>query len=299
MLMKKRILFIALVILVFAVLIKYYFKFQNENKYLEREKAVVFIKNDLNEEVGKVQEIGLSDCREWIVDYDSDRQTILYINTSNQIIEKEMDTAKWQIVNTEALEMNISMEMREQIHNLQYGPGDADISFTYADELYVYNFQTNILKKLTECHASTWRNTYVWMNDEEVCVRADNEIRMELFLYNHTNQSKVELCCGIISFVRNDKEKKMYGIMADPEPHAFGFKLIEKIVEINVEDGSKRELQVVDTENRTLKKYGKFLYYVEQRAEQRKSKIYRIDLESGMKDCIYKTDKDIVGIIVH
>ena len=94
-----------------------------------------------------------------------------------------------------------------------------------------------------------------------------------------------------------------FDVVVGPESRGFIFGMpiaynLRKPFEINVEDGSKKELQPIESDNFTINNDENFLYYVEQKAEQRKYKLYRINLETGEQDCIYKTNKIIVGIVV-
>ncbi len=296
--MKRRIILIILLVFTLVVLIGHGIKLQIEDGYSNRQKEVVFIQNDTNNEIAEVQIVNLNDCKEGIVDYDSDRQTILYINTDNQIVEKFVDTGKTQLVDVNGIKTYLSMETNKQIHNLQYSHQMNHISFTYAGELYVYNLQTRELVKLIECCTAYGRNTYEWINQEDVYVRGFSEVDLELFEYNLLEQEKVSLCCGPISFTLDGENGKIYAIIVQPKSHAFGFELKQKLAKIDTVDGNLEELLSIDTENYILESDKNYLYYVEQRAELWKYKLYRINLESGKKECVYKTDKIIVDIIV-
>lgn len=290
--MKKRILYIVLVILVFAVLIKCYIKYQNENKYLEREKAVIYIKNDPTGKVAEVQEIDFSDCRDWIVDYDSDMQTFLYINLKNEIIEKSLETGS-----TKKLEF-CDYVAESDIGNIQYGPDLQRISMVFDDELYTYDIQKEEFTGIAPCLQSTWRNTFLWKNLNEVFTLVNTPINQELYLYNLLDKGTKQIKGYFKCLIGMEGDTKLFAIQVDAKPHAFGFELIDKIVEINLKDGSIRELQRLDSDNYVVEYYNGNLYWVEQKSTARKFKVFRLNVDTGKKKCIYKTDKDIVGIVV-
>ena len=297
---KKIIVFAILTILVVPILINHLIKSKYASEYSNREKAVVIIEND-NAGETEARIIEISDCRDKVVDYNSDKRTILYINTDNQVVEKIVDTGKTQIIDIEEVRNSLPIEIGKidkEIRNLQYGPGVDKLSFVYEGVLYLYNLQSKELDKVVECRGTRWTNTYEWKNDKELFAAADNAVEQELFLNNLAQHEKIFLCYGVKTLVWESKNNKIYAIIEEPKPHAFGFELKYKLAEINVEDGSKKELQPIESDNFTINNDENFLYYVEQKAEQRKYKLYRINLETGEQDCIYKTNKIIVGIVV-
>ena len=70
------------------------------------------------------------------------------------------------------------------------------------------------------------------------------------------------------------------------------------IVELDAEDGTSRQLMKFDSEDFSLEVVDvRYLYYVQKSSNQKMSKIYCYDLETDKRKCVYRTDKEIVGII--
>lgn len=313
--MKWKRLMIILIIACFSILLIY--KVSYSDNYQDRmnrikNKAIICLdKNCLEEKYTGENDIMMNDCSEYLVDYNNKKQTIIYLNNEGKIVERNIHTGSSEeiiITDIERIKMQSNEEETDTggdektLHNLCYGPTEDEISFTFEDSLYTYNFKKNKISRITECLSSTWCNTYEWKNENEVYVTPDSErLKCELYLQQRDGVESQFINYSIRSFVLNDDGTKIYCIRTFYKYNGISMESKDKLMEINLEDGAIRELQTIDTDKNYLLKIvdDKYLIYVEQKSERKKSnRVYCMNLETGQKKCIYKADKRIIGIIV-
>ena len=112
---KKRIVIVFVCIILFIVLIWCLIP----RKYFERPKMVLFLngENGITSKITAENELLLDDCVEYLVDYSEEKQTILYLNEEEQIVELDIQTGMSNKKNLSELEIYPTEE--QEIHKLQ------------------------------------------------------------------------------------------------------------------------------------------------------------------------------------
>lgn len=294
---KKRIVIVFVCIILFIALIWCLIP----RKYLERPKIILFLngENGITSKIMAGNELLLDDCREYLVDYSEEKQTILYLNEEEQIVELDIQTGMSNKKNLSELEIYPTEE--QEIHNLQYGPTEDEISFVFDKCIYIWNTKTEELRKVVNpCMASIKYNKYQWCETGDLYfLRYHRNQFSDLYLFEEGKNEAELIQTNIVSFILNENEDVLYAVegVADYEGLALNIKF--QIIEINLVDGTTRELQKLKSDNFLLKNVDdRYLYYVEESANKKNAKLYCLDLESGHKKCIFRTDREIVGIII-
>lgn len=236
---------------------------------------------------------------EYLVDYSEEKQTILYLNEEEQIVELDIQTGMSNKKNLSELEIYPTEE--QEIHNLQYGPKEDEISFVFDKCIYIWNTKTEELRKVVNpCMASIKYNKYQWCETGDLYfLRYHRNQFSDLYLFEEGKSEAELIHSNIVSFVLNDSEDIIYAVEGYVKPNDFGFEMKYRIIEINLVDGTTRDLQKLKSNNFVLKNVDdRYLYYVEGSVKKKNAKLYCLDLESGHKKCIFRTDREIVGIII-
>lgn len=309
--MKPRKFFIILIGAVVIIMVLIHVAKPNKS-YADRikDKIVVCLdKENLDKKCTDENSIRIDECAEFMVDYSEEQQTILYIDENGNGWEKNIETGdsaeifRWE--NSLDFENNtvLSTEDTEEeiIHNLQYGPGNKEISFTYQDSLYIYDFENKKISRVTDCLSSTWCNTYEWKNLNEVYVTPyGDRMKCELYLRQREGEESQFVNDSIRSFVLNDDGTKIYCIRTFYKYNGISMESKDKVMEINLDDGTIRELTTHTGRNYLLKIVNnKYLFYIEQVTKRNEmNRLYCLNLTYGQKERIYQTDKEIIGIII-
>lgn len=294
---KKRIVIVFVCIILFIALIWCLIP----RKYFERPKMILFLngENGIASKITAENELLLDDCVEYLVDYSEEKQTILYLNEEEQIVELDIQTGMSDKKNLS--ELGIYPTEEQEIHNLQYGPTEDEISFAFGEWIYIWNTETEKLCKVVNpCIASIKYNTYQWCDTGDLYFLHYRENRFDDLCFWEKGENESELIhSNIVSFVLNDSEDIIYAVEGYVKPNDFGFEMKYRIIEINLVDGTTRDLQKLKSNNFVLKSVDdRYLYYVEESVKKKNAKLYCLDLESGHKKCIFRTDREIVGIII-
>lgn len=247
------------------------------------------------------KDIILANCASELIDYSEEEQSILFMDKDGNFIEKSLVTGEEEKYDMTEFNQFVTKDSENPIQNLNYAPEKQEVSFAYEGNIYVYNLAEKQVHKITECFNSEYSdsyNIYQWKNKEE-CYVLGNSIHRELYLFNCEEETSQLVVKAIWSFCLSEDGKKLFAISFYSEPNAVGFQIIYQIVEIDLENGKEHMLvEEFDSENSVLKCVDdKYLYYVEQHGQKKWCKLYCMNLETGEKKCIYKTDKKIVGII--
>ena len=90
------------------------------DKHIEKEKAVLYVEvvEEFEKKIRKENCIIIPDCKEYLTDYDSEKQTLLYINNQDELVEKNLWTGEAKI-----------LDIGGDIRGLQYGPGKDEIAY--------------------------------------------------------------------------------------------------------------------------------------------------------------------------
>lgn len=232
-------------------------------------------------------EIVLEDCRDDYVDYCKDTGTILYINSGNQIVEKNISGEK----NTIAIE---DIDLSEKVSNVQYGLSSEEIYFIYNDEIYHYSLTDKRLTKKTDGIESSWRKTYLWTDEEYVYKILDDDA----LYYIDTNNGSIQKVCGRwIRSIGQIQGNKMYALDLYVKSHnEAALNFTDRIIEIDLSDGSIKPIQELGNwmkGNYLFACNEGNLYYVKKKGK--KANIYRMDLNTGKKKKIYSTRNAVVG----
>ena len=256
----------------------------NKNSAATAQKVVLLIDNSAKT---SCTEIILEDCRDDYVDYCKDTGTILYINTENQIVEKNISGDK----NTITIE---GVDLSEKVSNVQYGLSPEKIYFIYKDEIYQYSLIGKRLTKKTGGMESSWRKTYLWTDEECVYKIMDDNT---LYYIDTNNGSTQEVCERWIRSIGQIQGNKMYALELYAKSHnEFALNFTHGIIEIDLSDGSMEPIQELgnwmEGSYMFACKEGNLFYAKE---KGKKTNIYKLDLNTGKKKKIYSTTNTVIG----
>lgn len=283
---------------------------QGNGEYIRS--VITISKTSEGEYSGK--EIALEDSRSFPEDYSQERETLIFINENDEIVEKKLDTGVEEILNisglqelvdniieeklnTSGLEESTMLKYYKRISYIRYADNGYDLSFRAGDNLYLWIREDNRLEKIVDnCREYEWlRNgdlLFVQYNFYEK--HFDN-----LMLWNKENGGIRCIEKNIESFTLCEEENIVYGVQYWAEVHDFGFNTRHRLISKNWETGEYRV--IVDEYKGETNKifYGedKELFYV-YTLENKGEKIICLDLQSGEEKDIYDTDNRIVGIII-
>lgn len=269
-------------------------------EYSERKKTVICVKTeDTENRVMVVCEINLNDCRENLISYNEDKQTLLYINQKDQVIEKNINR---EIADDTVLlkHNNLHKEEISSIHNLQYMSIEENISFIFNNNLYFFDCKEGQSYKIVNgCIGSTWCNTYWMQSTEEIYFIDYDENQQQKNLYFQNKQQERRLVeKGIESFCVSSDGTRLYCVQGYTVPNIFGFNTKYRIIEINLLQGTNCILQEISSDNFILRDVdNKYLLYIEESNEKKTTKVFQLNLQSGKSKCIYQTNNKVIGIV--
>lgn len=297
------ILFLIIIVLIITAIIRS--QLAKRYEAMERQDVVVcFDKDeDWDGDSYDIDIVSLDDCGSAIVDYNDEKQTLLYQDNSGEIVEKEINTGEEKIIEIPLLQNQPTEAGRQSVIDIRYALNQDEISFAFEENLYCYNTETQDTKKVTEIYQpyNDWLDLYQWKNQQEIyIIRWRKEIQSEgLFLVSLDEDEEYEIQSAIRSFIESRDNKKLYGIQLYVIPNAFGFEMRYRIVEIDAETSNSTILREWDSDNQIIKCIdGKYLYYVEQHKNKKWNKLFCMNLGTGKEKCVYKTKDNIVGIVV-
>lgn len=264
----------------------------------KRLKAVLCLngENGIDSKITEENEFVLEDCREYLVDYSKEKQVFLYLNQEGAIVEQNMKTGEKNVTTFE--ELGINVEEGAEVHNLQYAPDGIGLSFIMEDSLYLWERESGkTIKVLDGCAGCEGYNAYQWYSTDKIYFLAD-EGWFDLKLWQRGKGQPELISRGIRGFVKSDSKNVMYQIGTYGKDYDSVYEIKYRIVQYNLEDGTSNVLEDIDPDVFILKIVdNRYLYYVEKTLWDNISKVCCIDLENGKSQCIYWTDKEIVGII--
>lgn len=247
-------------------------------------------------------DIILKNCREELVDYDNAKGTVLYLSDTGDLLELEIKTGEInQLDILEKVDEDIAGEKNENLHNLKYGPEKGEVSFTsWGNGLYVCKESQGKEEWVTDCSATYTKNTYEWKDEDTIyTILYDGGMQDSLYLWDSRTGTKEQIEQSVVSFTLSNDKKKIYGINLTGKNNGINIEMHYSISEKNIETGTWRELMALDTEFNFMLELidDRYLVYVEECYNKKKSKVYCLDIETGEKKCIYKTKSKVVGVI--
>ena len=311
-------------IMYFAEEILYDELYYSEDESIEREKIVLCFEEGMEVEsrYNEEKNIILNDSSQYFIDYKKETDSILYVNNEGEVMEKYLETGKEERIEIPPIPERPEEEKEERrsfyvqkygtmeevrkdpsYYNVQYGPGEEEISFVYKGMLYTYNREKKEIEEITECEGSDYRNTYQWINKDEAYILCRDEDWATIYLWRRGNkETKVTENDNIDSF---QVSRDVNQILCNHVPSKSMEGIITTTVKIVLADamGKERvELEELGVENKVnyvLKHVSdQYIIYIKQGKGKIKSKVYRLDLETGKKKCICWTDHEVMGIIV-
>ena len=269
------------------------------DKHIEKEKAVLYVEGveEFEKKIRKENCIIIPDCKEYLTDYDSEKQTLLYINNQDELVEKNLWTGETKILDIEG-----------NIRKLQYGPGKDKITYvreedTNIGDIYTFNLDGGMEQRITDGLPSSWLNTYAWKGESTLfMVNRIGEDKVDTLLVWKEGGEKepIDDTSFIWTIASREVTNKIYGLIQWCRFNGITIEFKYNLVEIDLKNNTVKKLTDVDSEENFLLECidDKYLIYVEQERYKRKSKVYCYYIETGEKKCIFKTNKEIVGVFV-
>ncbi len=312
-------------IMYFAEETQYYKLYYSEDESIEREKIVLCFEEGMEVErrYNEEKNIILNDSSQYFIDYKKETDSILYVNNEGEVVEKYLETGREERIEIPQIPQRIKREEKEErrsfyaqkygtmeevrkdpsYYNVQYGPGEKEISFVYKGILYTYNREKKEIEEITECEGSDYRNTYQWINKDEAYILCRDEDWATIYLWRRGNkETKVTENDNIDSFqVSRDVNQILCNRLFSKSMDSIIITTV-KIVLADAMGKERVELEELGVENKVnyvLKHVSdQYIIYIKQGKGKIKSKVYRLDLETGKKKCICWTDHEVMGIIV-
>lgn len=156
-------------------------------------------------------------------------------------------------------------------------------------------------EEIMEMEIDNWeRKTQRICEDGVYFLEYEKEDRQVNLYYKENDEQEKELIeRGIESFILNEDETKLFCTKKSIIPYDLGFETDYGIIEIDLKKKTSRMLIDFDDEYIVPKSQsGEKLYYVEISFDKRKSKIFCLDLQTKKEKCIYRSNKEIVGVII-
>lgn len=265
-------------------------------KNIEKNKVVLYFNetDEIEKKLKKENCIIIKDCRESIIDYDSQEKTILFINHKNELSEESLLNKELSIINIPGL--------KENIRNAQYGPGKNEISYIREGKIYIYDTKKDFEREITDCLYSSWMNTYAWKDEDTLfTIKPVGEYGMrKLFIWSRDKYEESIVDTDAIRCFTLSKEKnKIYAIIEYSRFNGITVEALYDLIEIDLKNNCSKKLTDIDTEINLLLECidDKYLFYVEEHLDKKISNVYCYSIESGKKRCIYKTNQKIIGVI--
>ncbi len=298
--------------------------YYSEDESIEREKIVLCFEEGMEVEsrYNEEKNIILNDSSQYFIDYKKETDSILYVNNEGEVMEKYLETGKEERIEIPPIPERPEEEKEERrsfyvqkygtmeevrkdpsYYNVQYGPGEEEISFVYKGMLYTYNREKKEIEEITECEGSDYRNTYQWINKDEAYILCRDEDWATIYLWRRGNkETKVTENDNIDSFqVSRDVNQILCNRLFSKSMDSIIITTV-KIVLADAMGKERVELEELGVENKVnyvLKHVSnRYIIYIKQGKGKIKSKVYRLDLETGKKKCICWTDHEVMGIII-
>lgn len=270
--------------------------------FFDREKVVICLdeNNAWNERHQPERDIILEDCASWIVDFNEENSNMIYITGDGIIVEENVVSGETIMHDMTSLEQSNKIDIRHPVKNVGYTVTGKGITFVHNGSIYVYEKEKGAVEKIVDCTKGEYShfNVYQWLDENNILFTKDGEIDSELYSFN-CDDAEQKFICAVRSYILSPDKTKVYAIKYHSKPNAIGFELTKNIVEINLENGEERVLvEKFESHNYILKCVdNKYLYYVVGSSEVKWNRLYCLNLETGKKKCIYKTEMEIVGIV--
>lgn len=223
---------------------------------MTQEKVVLLIDSSSRVEC---REIMIEDCRDECIDYCRDKGSLLFVNSKNQIVERDI-AGEEQVMGIEAVDLT------ETVSNVQYGPFNESIYFIYENKIHQYSLDDKAVTKKTDGIDSTWRRTYIWENDE----------------------------CGY-KLVDNGKFSELYSMDMNEN-----LDLRNRIIAIDISNGNIEIIQEIGSwmeGNYLFVCNEDDIFYIQKKGK--KEYLYRINLNTGLKEKVYSTRNKVIGLAVN
>ena len=259
---------------------------------MTQEKVVLFIDSDSRVEC---KEIVIEDCRDECIDYCKDKETLLFVNSKNQIVERNI-AGEEQIMNIEAVDLT------ETVSNVQYGPYDDSIYFIYENEIYQYSLNDKVVVKKTDGIGSYWRRTFIWKNDEYGYKLVDNGKFSELYSMDMNENLEQKICEGWIQSIGQAQENKIYAleVYSNAVHDSSMAGLCNRIIAIDISNGNTEIVQEIGgwmDGNYLFVCNGDDIFYIQKKGK--KEYLYKVNLSTGLKEKIYSTRNKVIGLAVN
>lgn len=255
------------------------------------EKVILFVESGSRE----CKEIIIDDCRDEYVDYCKDKRTLLFVNSKNQIIERDI-AGEEQVLDIEAVDLT------ETVSNVQYAPGDESLYFIYENEIYQYSLDDKALTKKTDGIDSTWSRTYIWENDEYGYKLVDNGRFSELYSMDMKEDLEQKVCDGYIRSIGQVQENKVFALQeySNPTHDSSTVDLRNRIIAIDISNGNIEIIQELGSwmdGNYLFVCNEDDIFYIQKK--RKKECLYRVNLNTGSKKKVYSTRNKVIGIAVN
>ena len=311
-------------IMYFAEETQYYKLYYSEDESIEREKIVLCFEEGMEVEsrYNEEKNIILNDSSQYFIDYKKETDSVLYINNEGEVMEKYLETGKEERIEIPPIPERLEEEKEEQrsfygeeygtmeevrkdpsYYNVQYGPEEEEITFVYKGILYIYNKEKKEMEEITECEGSDHRNTYQWINKDEVYIMYRDERWVSLYLWRRGKGKTRAIENHKINSFRVSKDGKQ--ILCNELFSKSMDSIITTTVKIVIEDTTSKEkiemgeIGMINKVNYVLEHVSdQYIIYIKQGKGKIKSKVYRLDMKTGRKKCIYWTYHEVVGVIV-
>lgn len=286
---KKK--FLAIIIVMGACCVFTFLGNRNTLTQEKAEKVILFVESGSRIECN---EIIIDDCRDEYVDYCKDKRTLLFVNSKNQIVERDI-AGEEQVLDIEAVDLT------ETVTNVQYGPVDESLYFIYEDEIYQYSLDDKVLTKKTDGIGSTWRRTYIWENEEYGYKLVDNGKYSELYCMDMNGDLEQKVCDGWIQSIGQVQENKVYALQvySNATHDSSLADLRNRIIAIEISNGNIEIIQELGNwmeGNYLFACNEDDIFYIQKKEE--KQYLYRVNLNTGLKKKVYSTRNKVIGLAV-
>lgn len=255
------------------------------------QKSVILV----NSASGECIEINVEDCRDNCVDYDKNAETILYINTENQVVEKNISGEK-KVIEIEGINLT------EKMSNIQYGPIDGSLCFIHENEIVQYSLDNKVFVKKTDGLASDWRKTYLWKDNNNGYKLIDNGKYSELYSMNIENGSIQKVCEGWVQSIGQIQQNEIYAleIYSNAVNNSSTADLCSRVIKIDMYDGNVEVMQELGSwmqDNKLFTCDVENLFYTQ--IKGKKQNVYKVNLSTGKEQKVYSTENRIIGLAVN
>lgn len=267
------------------------FALLQDRNTMAQEKVVLFIESGSRVEC---KEIIIEDCRDEYADYCKDKKTLLFVNSKNQIVERDI-AGEEQVLDIEAIDLT------ETVSNVQYGPVDESLCFIYENKIYQYSLDDKVLTRKTDGIDSTWRKTYIWENEACGYKLVDNGKFSELYSMDRKEDLEQKVCDGWIQSIGQVQENKIYALQvySNATHDSSTADLRNRIVEIDISNGNIEIIQEMGSwmeGNYLFVCNEDDIFYIQKKGK--KKYLYRVSLDTRLKEKVYSTRNEVIGLAV-